>query len=67
MLGATAKYPSQEHRENHELQALTEDMAPESTRNREYQHMDGEEEPLVATQDDMSDIPAKGMLYFVFS
>ena len=66
MLGATVTYPSQEHRENHELQALTEDMAPESTQNREYQFMDGEEESLVTAQDDMSDIPAKGILYVVF-
>jgi hypothetical protein len=65
MVGTTTTHSSHEHHENHELQALSEaqlGMVPQS--NREYQtvaNLDWEEEPLVTSDDDMSDLPAKGI------
>ena len=64
MVGTT-KDSNQEYHENHELQALSDpqlDMVADS--NREYQAvatLDGEEDPLVTTHDDMSNIPTKGI------
>ena len=67
MVGTTTKVLNHEQYENHELQALSDsqlDMVARS--NREYQtlaNVDGEEDPLVATHDDIPDIPLKGTYY----
>ena len=68
---ATAEISSYEHHGNHELQVFSEprlNMAPGL--DREYETtagLDGEEEPLVTTDDDISNIPVKGMSSNVFS
>jgi len=67
MVGTTTN----KRHDNHELQTLSEpqlDMAPGL--GREYEaaaNLDGEDEPLVASHSDISDVPAKGMLFNVFS
>jgi hypothetical protein len=65
MVGTTTKVLNHEQYENHKLQALSDsqlDMVARS--NRGYQtlaNVDDEEDPLVATNDDIPDIPLKGI------